>query len=106
MLKQKNRRGIIPYGSLNTQTQMNKKEKHQKVKSLISEIHYQAYEGISTWGYCENKCGNEARGSNVCLNCLSLELEKLVGVKNSDKYVCALTTAKKLENEFNQIYVK
>lgn len=85
---------------------MTKKEKHQKLKALISEIHYQAYEGISTWGYCEKKCGNGARGSNICLSCLSLELEKLVGIKDSGNYVCALTTAKKLENEFNQKYVK
>jgi hypothetical protein len=63
--------------------------KVEKLNDLISKIRYQLPIGVTTMGLCVNHCGNSARGSGVCVNCLELELADLVGRSNALDYVCA-----------------
>ena len=53
--------------------------RHQEVQRLLGEIRYQVFRPeVTTVGECDRKCGNLARGSGVCEECLVEELRKLM----------------------------
>lgn len=60
----------------------------EKLNDLISKIRYQLPIGVTTWGDCANTCGNSARGSAKCIECLEKELADIVGNGKAFNFVC------------------
>ena len=54
-------------------------DRTQEAQRLLGEIRYQVFRPeVTTVGECARKCGNLARGSRVCEECLVDDLRKLM----------------------------
>ena len=54
-------------------------DRTQEAQRLLGEIRYQVLRPeVTTVGECDRKCGNMARGSRVCEECLVDDLRKLM----------------------------
>ena len=54
-------------------------DRTQEAQRLLGEIRYQVFRPeVTTVGSCDRKCGNMARGSRVCEECLVDGLRKLM----------------------------
>ena len=54
-------------------------DRTQEAQRLMGEIRYQVFRPeVTTVGECAHKCGNLARGSMVCADCLTDDLRKLM----------------------------
>ena len=45
---------------------------------------------VTTYGHCANGCGHLARGSGICIGCLSAELQELVPSVDWHAFVVAM----------------
>jgi len=53
--------------------------KPDKVSTLVSRIQRNYPDWPATMGPCSEGCGNQARGSGCCPDCLELKLAEVVG---------------------------
>lgn len=74
-----------------------------KVRQILGDLHYQTYMGVTTMGPCANGCGNAARGSGVCSECLTLELAGHAGESLARKYHSALKEYKLLHESILEL---
>jgi len=58
-----------------------------KAQDYMNIIEYNHHLYPSTWGKCKNDCGNDARGSGLCVQCAENELSKIVGSEASSTFV-------------------
>lgn len=59
------------------------------IAELKSNIKYQFpdKDRCTTWSYCQNGCGNTARGGRECVKCLEGMLAEEIGSKAASEYV-------------------
>ena len=57
---------------------------------LAGSIRYQLSPGVHTAGACAQGCGKRARGAGVCADCLTDELEEIVGAPLAERFVGAV----------------
>ena len=78
----------------------------KKLNDLLADIYYQLPIGVTTWGMCDNNCGNSARGCRVCISCLEKELADIVGSKIASDIVEKAKNIQKMRIEIEEIVNK
>lgn len=64
-------------------------------RDLYSRLRYElAPVAVTTMGPCSEGCGNSARGSGVCVSCLSAKLQAAVPEVDWDGFVDALRVSR------------
>ena len=62
----------------------------ERVRQLLGDLNYQVNApNITTMGPCAMKCGNTARGSGTCPECLAIDLGAMIGDRLAAEYLGA-----------------
>ena len=61
-----------------------------RVRQILGDLNYQiSSPSVTTMGPCAMKCGNSARGSGTCADCLAIDLGAIVGDGLALEYILA-----------------
>ena len=65
-------------------------KRSERVRQLLGDLNYQINAPeVTTVGACAMKCGNMARGSGTCPDCLAIDLGEIVGDGLALEYILA-----------------
>ena len=73
-----------------------------KLNQLISDIRYELAPGAHTFSTCGRCNLYSARGGGICIQCRTIELEDLVGVRLARKFVNATISASEAIGEMEE----
>lgn len=71
--------------------------KNAKASDYIWWLKKQYPVGVTTFGPCANGCGMSARGGRVCAECLTKELEKVVGAELATELYLSISRLHRVE---------